>query len=145
MLRDSGGEGAQSSRRMDHRNTVSISQTESGNNADTFVAGHYTQESGGNDGTAQRRSWEYRYKELIDYQSMHGHCEVPRVANRTAMTHSPLGKWVANQREYYKKYLKGQPSALTEAKVDMLNLIGFTWRVEKKSRPRSVERVKGGF
>ena len=130
---------------MDHRDTVAISQKESGNNVDTLEVEHYAQESGGNDGTAQRRSWEYRYKELIQYQTIHGHCEVPRTVNRTAMTHSPLGKWVANQREYYKKYLKGQPSALTEAKVDMLNLIGFTWRVEKKSRPRSVERVKVGF
>ncbi len=96
-----------------------------------------------NDGTPQRRTWEYRYNELIEYQNIHGHCKVPRTQKyRGTAKHSPLGKWVANQRESYKRYLKGESSSLTETKVDMLNnLIGFTWRVEKSS-PRSTESLQ---
>lgn len=140
-LRDSEHEAAQPARQAEHRNTVAMNQKVSGRTDHTSAVKYCVEERGeseGNDGTVQRRSWEYRYKELIEYQNIHGHCEVPRTVKRTGRTHSPLGKWVANQREYYKKYLKGQASSLTEAKVDMLNIIGFTWRVEK-SRPRSIQ------
>ena len=91
-----------------------------------------TQQRGGSKG---RMTWEYRYKELIEYKNKHANCEVSRTPNSPNPT---LGKWVSDQREYYKKYLEGQASSLTDEKVDLLNLIGFTWRVEKKSpRPRS--------
>jgi len=134
-LDDFEGEAEQLTWATQHHSSVACNQMESDSCDETAVEDIMLIKNGGirsSSGTLQRRTWEYRYNELIEYQNIHGHCEVPRTL-RGMPTHSPLGKWVANQRESYKKYLKGEPSSLTEAKVDMLQLIGFTWRVEKST------------
>eukprot|EP00985_Skeletonema_marinoi_P013929 scaffold7006_cov174-Skeletonema_marinoi.AAC.19 len=87
----------------------------------------------------ERKTWDYRYNELLDFKNKYGHCDVPQ-------KYSPLGKFVANQREYYKAFLQGQPCALTEEKVDLLNSIDFTWKVDRSRlrHRRSVDTAGSG-
>jgi len=67
--------------------------------------------------------WQRRYKELIRFQKLHGHCLVPQkyAPNR------PLGKWVHRQRHEFSKGLNNESSFLTKKRIDSLNKIGFQW------------------
>lgn len=48
------------------------------------------------------------------------------------MKSNALGKWVAKQREQYCYYQEGKHSFLTEERIDLLNAIGFVWRLKGK-------------
>mmetsp|Transcript_673 Transcript_673/g.1272 ORF Transcript_673/g.1272 Transcript_673/m.1272 type:complete len:93 (+) Transcript_673:1859-2137(+) len=69
-------------------------------------------------------------------------CLISRTSMDTATYPKSTLRWefVANQREYYKAFLQGQPCALTEEKVDLLNSIDFTWKVDR-SRLRHRQSV----
>ena len=43
-----------------------------------------------------------------------------------------LGKWVAKQREQYCYHQEGKHSFLTDERIDLLNSIGFVWRLKGK-------------
>ena len=58
--------------------------------------------------------WNARFKELLDYRSEHGDCNVPR-------SQAPLRKWVSHQRQQYKK------CKLSQDRIDRLISIGFKW------------------
>lgn len=49
-----------------------------------------------------------------------------------------LGKWVAKQREQYCYYQEGKHSFLTEERIDLLNAIGFVWRLKGKGVNKKV-------
>jgi hypothetical protein len=68
-------------------------------------------------------AWEDRLSELADYHKIHGHCNVPRNYSEK----SKLGKWVANQRSYYRLQVKGKASSLTLSRIQELESIGFEW------------------
>jgi len=70
---------------------------------------------------SHREKWNERYHELETYKVKHGHCNVPQGQR-------PLGKWVNNQRQAYKK------SKLSEERVQKLDCLGFNWGNTKKSR-----------
>jgi hypothetical protein len=71
--------------------------------------------------------WKERLQELLDYIAEHGHANVPS-------TYSPnqkLAIWVKCQRRQYKLLLSGQPSNMTQERVDELNELGFIWEVRR--------------
>ena len=79
----------------------------------------------------KRPSWEQMYAQLLTYREEHGHCRVPH-------SRGYLGVWVKQQRHYFKKRTaaaaatadnKNEYNPLTQERIDLLNLVGFTWSV----------------
>jgi len=101
-------------------------KTRSGTNLDKqdsslLVATGHTQGGKSPSTKSHREKWNERYHELETYKVKHGHCNVPQGQR-------PLGKWVNNQRQAYKK------SKLSEERVQKLDCLGFNWGNTKKSR-----------
>ncbi|KAL7459991.1 hypothetical protein ACHAXS_000462, partial [Conticribra weissflogii] len=68
--------------------------------------------------------WMNKYNELLQYRRDNGDCRVPLRYSENP----PLGRWVSSQRRDYKVWEKNKNStSLTEAKVNLLNSIGFIW------------------
>lgn len=77
--------------------------------------------------------WRKRFEELVEYKSVHNHCNVPQSTD--------LGKWVKMQRENkhetdLKKagktpFRKKPKPCLSEERISKLESIGFQWRVAK--------------
>jgi hypothetical protein len=59
-------------------------------------------------------AWMSRYEELKAFKSKHGHCSPPT-------QQSPLGAWVASQRQ--------SQTTLPQERRRLLDEIGFVWRV----------------
>jgi hypothetical protein len=78
--------------------------------------------------------WAKHLADLAEYKSIHGHCNVPfqYSANKS------LGYWVHNQRQVYKKWIKGEPCSLTESRVQSLIEAGFNL----KSRRQEIQEKK---
>mmetsp|Transcript_28390 Transcript_28390/g.41783 ORF Transcript_28390/g.41783 Transcript_28390/m.41783 type:complete len:554 (-) Transcript_28390:161-1822(-) len=68
-------------------------------------------------------SWEERVTELKAYRNEYGDCLVPQSFN----PNPPLGKWVGNQREEYRKRMQGKRSSMTDQRVRILEDVGFVW------------------
>ena len=64
--------------------------------------------------------WNSRYRELKDFKTERGHCNVPQ-------RHGHLGKWVHNQRTERRR------GKLSEKRVQKLDELGFVWKA--KSSP----------
>ena len=60
--------------------------------------------------------WNARFKELLDYRSEHGNCDVP-------CRQGQLGNWVGCQR------LAHKADSLTQERIDQLSSIGFKWSI----------------
>jgi hypothetical protein len=75
--------------------------------------------------------WLKRYRELEKFREKHGHCNVSRSTDKS------LGNWVRNQRQLYRKYMIGTPTAMTEEKIILLKRIGFAWKYEGKTKEMS--------
>ncbi|KAL7553433.1 hypothetical protein ACHAWF_016720 [Thalassiosira exigua] len=72
-----------------------------------------------------KMSWEDRYNELVVFNDIHGHCNVPR-------SHGDLGSWVLAQRVAYTKHRQGQVTAtLTAERIEKLERIGFPGRIKE--------------
>jgi len=65
-------------------------------------------------------SWDARFKELIQFNEEHGHCNVPQHYK----TNPKLGAWVSNQRRVYNKMKRGK---LSSEQIKLLEEIGFIW------------------
>jgi hypothetical protein len=65
--------------------------------------------------------WKQRYKELLQFVRLHGHCNVPQKYS----PNKALGKWVHRQRHEFKKMRHGEPSFLTKERIEALDSIGF--------------------
>jgi hypothetical protein len=79
-------------------------------------------------------AWKLRFQELQSIIDVYGHAPISRIKN-----YDPLAKWVKLQRMYYRKYLNGQLTNITEEKIELLNSIGFKWhqpRVKRRSQTR---------
>ncbi|EJK73446.1 hypothetical protein THAOC_04929 [Thalassiosira oceanica] len=62
--------------------------------------------------------WIVRFRELLDYRSEHGSCDVPRRQGQ-------LGRWVRRQRNAY------VAGSLTQDRIDRLDGIGFKWSLRE--------------
>lgn len=69
--------------------------------------------------------WMMMYHELVFYKknSEHGDCNVRQ-------RHSSLGRWVAEQRQSYKK------GKLSAERAQLLNNIGFQWVLTTSSKKK---------
>jgi len=65
--------------------------------------------------------WQQRYKELVQFRKAQGHCNVPQ----KFFPNKALGKWVHRQRHEFKKLRHGEPSFLTNERIEALDTIGF--------------------
>ena len=76
------------------------------------------------------RKWQNNYELLCEFQREHGHCRVPQRLTYKSVT---LGRWVKDQRNFYKKHMEGQRghgASITEERIAQLNEIGFEWKVK---------------
>mmetsp|Transcript_3206 Transcript_3206/g.6445 ORF Transcript_3206/g.6445 Transcript_3206/m.6445 type:complete len:383 (+) Transcript_3206:387-1535(+) len=69
-------------------------------------------------------AWNMKYNELCDFISINGHSAIRA---KRGSKNFPLARWVSVQRSYYKKYLNGEKTSLTEERIEKLNEIGFVW------------------
>ncbi|KAL7449414.1 hypothetical protein ACHAWC_001482 [Mediolabrus comicus] len=70
--------------------------------------------------------WDKQFRLLQQYESANGNCDVPRIHK---VGDVKLGTWVDRQRCQYKLFQKGQPSQLTDERIQRLNSLDFTWVV----------------
>jgi len=82
--------------------------------------------------------WQRRLEELQEYHSIHGNCDVPSVYPE----HRPLGNWVMNQRQQYRKLLGGEKSSLTEDRITALEALNFRWSLGRGTRAREASKPK---
>jgi len=72
--------------------------------------------------------WNTMYKKLLDFRAEHGHCLVPHSTKGNKELTS-LGRWVANQRVFYKMHQDGKQGHIKPPRIDALERIGFVWNV----------------
>ena len=70
-------------------------------------------------------SWEEKYAQLVQYQRMHGHCNVS--AAQSGKQYRPLSIWVKCQRRQRKMLERNEKSTMTLARMAKLDEIGFDW------------------
>lgn len=68
-----------------------------------------------------QRSWDERYKQLLEYKARFGNTNVPKKWPENRQ----LGIWVMNQRTQYQRWLMGKPTTLTTERRELLESIGF--------------------
>jgi hypothetical protein len=82
--------------------------------------------------------WKQRFDELVGWKDIHGHCNVPQKSDQ-----KELSSWVKVQRMNYTHAQRQKaghklPSdhcvALSQERIDMLESIGFEWRVKKAAQ-----------
>jgi hypothetical protein len=71
----------------------------------------------------QHERWMERYQALVEFQTIHGHCNVPYVYKENPS----LGQWVKRQRHQCKLQRQEHHSNLTEDRIQMLEMLGFIW------------------
>lgn len=72
--------------------------------------------------------WNTMYKKLLDFRTQHGHCLVPH-STKGDKDLTSLGRWVANQRVFYKMHQEGKPGHIKPHRIETLEKIGFVWNV----------------
>ena len=86
---------------------------------------------------SREEAWEYRYKQLQEFYSRHGHSNVP---NHYALN-PKLGNWCMNQRTYYKRRYRGEMSSLTEERIQLMEDLGFIWNYRKHQFDAMLNRL----
>uniref|UniRef100_A0A7S4S7U3 Helicase-associated domain-containing protein n=1 Tax=Ditylum brightwellii TaxID=49249 RepID=A0A7S4S7U3_9STRA len=77
--------------------------------------------------TATPMTWSNMLGELRKYKEIHGHCSVPaRFSSKKR-----LAKWVSKQRKEYWEMKEGRSSIMTAERVDILNNLGFKWKLHE--------------
>ena len=72
---------------------------------------------------AREASWEESLAELVEFKESHGHTDVP-----SSWADQVFFRWVAYQRQEYRKFKEGKPTQITEERIERLESIGFEWR-----------------
>jgi viroplasmin and RNaseH domain-containing protein len=78
-----------------------------------------------------RKTWDERFRELLDFKEMYGHTLVPQ-------NNSALGEWVHKQRKMYKLLKNGKPCALTTERALKLADVGFIFDASGYRRGRKM-------
>lgn len=77
--------------------------------------------------TRGEEHWQKNYDKLKEYKGDHGHVLVPRQCEIPG-----LGDWVTSQRQQYQEYTKGRPTPLTKQRKELLDEIGFQFRIRNR-------------
>jgi len=83
---------------------------------------------------AAQQAWDEKLDALKKFKVEHGHTNVPK--NEKC---KQIGRWVNNQRQFYRKRVEGETSSLTEDRIKSLEELGFVWSMKK---PVSEGRAK---
>jgi len=67
--------------------------------------------------------WLDSLRQLEEYQSEHGDCNVPKKYE----PNPELGRWIDKQRQQYKLFQEGKHSHMTTRRIGMLEGLGFDW------------------
>ena len=96
------------------------------------------------------RNFDDHFNALLEFKSVHGHCNVPRT--RSADSHNPyhsLGIWVSNMRgSYWRMKRGGKPHIrITPSIIERLADIGFRWslRVSFDEHLNDLTKFKAQF
>jgi hypothetical protein len=89
------------------------------------------------------RKWRERIKELLEFQSKHGHCFVPQHSRK----YENLANWSKRQRQQYRYHIRGQSSLLTVDRIDQLRRIGFEFEptVDQTKQFETLEKTWDDF
>eukprot|EP00581_Thalassiosira_minuscula_P008441 CAMPEP_0183708502 /NCGR_PEP_ID=MMETSP0737-20130205/4808_1 /TAXON_ID=385413 /ORGANISM="Thalassiosira miniscula, Strain CCMP1093" /LENGTH=465 /DNA_ID=CAMNT_0025936395 /DNA_START=226 /DNA_END=1620 /DNA_ORIENTATION=- len=110
------------------------SQNESSNSDEnkSIPSGNVTR----NRGTRNRKNPQHMWKEKMEalkiFKNENGHTNVPKTEK-----YKQLGRFVNNQRQFYRKKLEGETNSLTDARVKALEEIGFVWSMKPISESRA--------
>lgn len=74
---------------------------------------------------AQEANWEERFKELVEYKKIHGHCDVHTKSSSVPK----LGTWVRCQRRQYQLFMEGKRSNMTRERIAALENLGLRWKI----------------
>jgi len=77
--------------------------------------------------------WETRFEDLKAFKNKFGHADVPHEWEECPQ----LGFWTANMRQQYRYKQLGKKSSLTDARIELLNEIGFVWKMQGGRRKKS--------
>lgn len=77
--------------------------------------------------TRGEEHWQKNYEKLKEYKEDHGHVLVPRQCEIPG-----LGDWVTSQRQQYQEYIKGRPTPLTKQRKELLDAVGFQFRIRNR-------------
>lgn len=69
-------------------------------------------------------------EELKRFHATYGHCNVPQKYEENKQ----LGAWVRTQKQQYKLLAEGKPSHMSQARIELLNELGFEWSGEKRDK-----------
>ena len=83
--------------------------------------------------------WMDNYDQLKKYMAEHGQGEMP------SRRKSSLGVWCDGQINAYNKFMAGNPSYITQKKIELLNEIGFIWDRNGSSWMRRYQSLKGFY
>mmetsp|Transcript_4517 Transcript_4517/g.6831 ORF Transcript_4517/g.6831 Transcript_4517/m.6831 type:complete len:111 (+) Transcript_4517:558-890(+) len=78
------------------------------------------------------------FEELKEYKEIHGHCSVPARCS----SNKRLANWVSKQRQVYYDMKEGRSSIMTAERVDMLNSLGFTWKLREGNWHKMLDDLK---
>lgn len=77
--------------------------------------------------------WETRFEGLKAFKDKFGHVDVPHEWEECPQ----LGFWTANMRQQYRYKQLGKKSSLTDDRIELLNSIGFVWKMQGGRRKKS--------
>jgi hypothetical protein len=86
----------------------------------------------------QNERWMERYQDLVEYDRVHGHCNVPHVYR----DNPSLGQWVKRQRHQHKLQQQSQHSHLTHDRIQMLEVLGFIWDSHGAAWEKNYQELK---
>lgn len=78
---------------------------------------------------ASPASWETKYQQLQDFFRNNNHSRVP-------FSH-PLGRWVHEQRQNYRRRQQGTQSPMTDERIALLETVNFQWTIRKRKSSES--------
>lgn len=67
--------------------------------------------------------WQEQFEQLLKFKGAFGHCNVPITFPQDQV----LARWVKRQRYQYKREQEGKTSAINDARIRLLESIGFVW------------------
>ena len=83
--------------------------------------------------------WNTMYHKLVAFKHEHGHCNVAQDRSLRSRDmrdedndRKALGRWVGNQRVFYKYYLNGDTRHIKPHRIAALNEIGFVWDIKER-------------
>jgi hypothetical protein len=85
----------------------------------------------------QSEQWEERFRDLIVYHKVNGHCLVLRNDTKNG----PLVRWVWRQRYQQRRKEEGKHSTLTDERQVRLDQLGFVWDSHKASWEERFEEL----